>query len=229
MDKILEPTVLTEIESRRFLQKYHINLNKAAFTTSKSETLKAAEKMSFPLVLKVASKEIVHKSDVGGVVTNIETTEEISQAYDSVYTNAAAKGIHEDKIDGVVLQEMINGQEEMLVGIKRDPLFGPVLVIGLGGVFVELMRDVSLGICPLTKVEILSMIKSLKGYPLLNGYRGRPKLDVDALVLLCEEIMHMALDDERISELDLNPVMIKEQGKGAIAVDARIVLTENDE
>ncbi|WP_158599077.1 acetate--CoA ligase family protein [Planococcus salinus] len=218
--------VLNEVESRKILKEYAVPHNKSAFAKTKEETIQEADKMEFPVVLKVVSPLIVHKSDFGGVQINLQNIQEVEEAFDLIYENAKKRGVVSNGIEGVIVQEMIEGKEEILVGIKRDPIFGPVLVVGLGGVFVELLKDVSLGIAPLEENEILNMLKKLKAYPLLNGYRGKEKLDIDALVQLCKKVVDMAIREDGILEMDLNPVILREEGKGAIAVDARIVLQE---
>jgi acetate---CoA ligase (ADP-forming) subunit beta len=218
--------ILNEVESRQLLEGKNINLNKYAFTRTKEEAIDKAKVMQFPLVMKVVSPHIVHKSDYGGVMVGLQTLEEVDQAFDCIYENARKKGISSKDIEGVVIQEMIDGLEEIIVGIKRDPLFGPILVIGIGGIFVELFKDVQLGICPLTVEDIFKMIGKLKGYPLLDGFRGRKRTDIAALVSLSQNVVKMAMENEQIIEMDLNPVILKEEGYGAIAVDARIVLKQ---
>ncbi|WP_174732000.1 acetate--CoA ligase family protein [Mesobacillus harenae] len=222
----MQTIILNEIESRQLLEDQNINLNKYAFTRTKEEAVNQARTMQFPLVMKVVSPVIVHKSDFGGVQVGLKTVEEVEQAYDRIYENAARKGVLRNEIEGVVVQEMIEGVQEILVGIKRDPIFGPVLVIGIGGIFVELFKDVQLGICPLTEEDVSKMIEGLKGFPLLNGFRGRKQADVNALISLSQKVSAMAMENEQIVEMDLNPVILKENGYGAVAVDARIVLKQ---
>lgn len=184
-----------------------------------------AAKLGFPVVLKIASDDIVHKSDVGGVRVGINSKEELEMVYAEIMASVK-KNCPGARIEGVLVQPMIKGVQEVIVGIKRDPSFGPVVLLGLGGVWVELLRDVSLRICPVARDDVLEMLKELKGYPLLNGYRGSKPVDLEALIDLTLKVSQLALDLPALSEMDLNPVMLQEQGKGCIAVDYRMIITK---
>jgi acetate---CoA ligase (ADP-forming) subunit beta len=218
--------ILNEVESRKLLEEKNINLNKYDFSRTKEEAINQAKTMQFPLVMKVVSDKIVHKSDFGGVQVGLQTLEDVEKAFERIYENARKRGVDREEIEGVVVQEMVEGVQEILVGIKRDPIFGPILVIGIGGIFVELFKDVQLGICPLTEEDIFKMIERLKGYPLLDGFRGRNRADIKSLVSLSQKVSNLAMENEQIQEMDLNPVILKEEGLGAMAVDARIILKQ---
>ncbi|MEH7246870.1 acetate--CoA ligase family protein [Neobacillus niacini] len=216
--------VLNEIQSRRILGKYQLNQNKYLFAKNIETCIEVTNQLKYPLVMKVVSDKIVHKSDFGGVQIGLNNLEDVKNAYNIIIRNALLKNVKEDEIDGVSIQEMENGLEEILIGVKKDPVFGPVILVGLGGVLVELMKDVSLGICPLDDDDIYKMLKKLKGYPLLNGYRGKKQADIAALVETVKKVQELVLNEPDILEMDLNPVMVKEQGKGCMIVDARIVM-----
>jgi acyl-CoA synthetase (NDP forming) len=217
-------TVLTEVESRNLLKEWGVPQNSYGFASTKEEALQMAEKMQTDLVMKVVSPKIVHKSDFGGVKLGLKNLDDVSNAYDEILQSAFSHHISAEDIEGVILQEMVEAVQEVLVGVKRDPVFGVTLVIGLGGIWVELMKDVSLGISPLEESDIYQMLKKLKGYPLLSGYRGQHQADIGALVTLIKRVETMALQNPQIVEMDLNPVMVKREGEGCLAVDARIVI-----
>lgn len=219
--------LLNEVESRELLSQYGIIQNDCEFARTKEEALTIADRMGFPLVIKIVSPKIVHKSDFGGVKVRLNSLEEVAQAYDEIMANARKHQVAADEIEGVTVQEMVAGVQELLIGAKRDESFGTIMVIGLGGVFVELMKDVSIGIAPLTEEDIHRMISKLKGYPLLDGYRGRERADVRAYVHMIQKVEAMMGKEESILELDLNPVILKPQGEGCVAVDARIVIKDS--
>ncbi len=216
--------VLNEIQSRQLLLSYGIRQNRYGFADTKEKALQISEEMTKPLVMKVVSKKIIHKTDFGGVQVGLTNRQEIEQAFDTIYENAMKKNVKFEEIEGVSIQEQVFGVQEMLLGMKRDPVFGPVILIGLGGVLVELMKDVSIGICELEERDIYQMLYRLKGFPLLDGYRGRKKADVTSFVQLIKQVQEMVLKDKDIQEMDLNPVIVKEEGHGSIVVDARIVI-----
>lgn len=223
MDYQITTTVLNEIDSRSKLEAYNIAQNKTIFATSLEETIEAANSIGYPVVLKVVSDKIVHKTDFGGVHINLKSDSEVTHAYESIYFNARKKGIDESDILGISAQKMEFGIVEMIVGAKRDKVFGPVIVVGLGGVFVELMNDTALGITPLTTEDIVKMLKRLRGFPLLDGYRGKSKADVASFVEIVLSVQQLMIDEPKIIEIDLNPVIVKQSKDGAVAVDARIV------
>lgn len=224
--EIVQQRLLNEVESRELLKQYGIEQNECEFANNKSETLEIAQRMGFPLVLKVVSDKIVHKSDFGGVKVGLQNIEEVSEAYDQIMENSNKHDVSAEDIDGVTVQEMVTGLEELLIGAKRDLIFGTIIVVGLGGVWVELMKDVALGIAPLSESDIIRMLNKLKGYPLLDGYRGSEKADIPAFIAMIQKIESMVVKEKDILELDLNPVIIKKRGSGCATVDARIVMRE---
>jgi len=202
---------------------YGIRVPRSALAENLEQALQAAEDLSFPVVMKIASEDIVHKSDVGGVKVGIGSKQALENAYGEMITTVRAN-CPEASIEGVLLQQMVKGLQEVIVGLSRDPVFGPVVLVGLGGVWVELLRDISLRICPVEKEDAVEMLKELKAYSLLNGFRGDEPTDVDSLVNLVLAVSRMGMDLDDLAEMDLNPVKVGPRGAGAMAVDYRIIL-----
>jgi len=214
-------TVLTEFESKELLEEIGIIIPDQSLTSSKEETVSAAERIGFPIVLKLMAEDIVHKSDTGAVKLNLKTKEDVEEAYDvlmKIPTQAEKK---------LSVQKMADEPiTELIIGMTTDPQFGPALMFGIGGILVELLEDVSFRIAPITDYDANEMIKEIKGFPILDGYRGKPKADLDAIVKTLLKISDLVVKHEEINEMDLNPVFIYE--KGLICVDARIILKNQD-
>jgi len=214
-------TVLTEFESKELLEEIGIIIPDQSLTSSKEETVSAAERIGFPIVLKLIAEDIVHKSDTGAVKLNLKTKEDVEEAYDvlmKIPTQAEKK---------LSVQKMADEPiTELIIGMTTDPQFGPALMFGIGGILVELLEDVSFRIAPITDYDANEMIKEIKGFPILDGYRGKPKADLDAIVKTLLKISDLVVKHEEINEMDLNPVFIYE--KGLICVDARIILKNQD-
>lgn len=214
-------TVLTEFESKEVLEEIGIIVPDQSLTSSKEETLSAAEKIGFPVVLKLMAEDVIHKSDTGAVKLNLKTKEEVGEAYDALMEIPAQA---EKKVS---VQNMAEEPiTELIIGMTTDPQFGPALMFGIGGILVELLEDVSFRIAPITEYDANEMIKEIKGFPILDGYRGKPKADLDAIVKILLKISDLVVKHEEINEMDLNPVFIYE--KGLICVDARIILKNKD-
>ncbi|MEM4704813.1 MAG: acetate--CoA ligase family protein, partial [Candidatus Bathyarchaeia archaeon] len=186
-----------------------------------AEAAKLAEKIGFPVVLKIVSPDIVHKSDVGGVMINLKDAGEVKKAYKQIMSNVK-KHKPNAHITGMLIQEMAPPSTEVIIGSIKDPQFGPALMFGLGGVFVEVLKDVTFRVAPITEEEAREMLTEVKAYPLLKGYRNLPPADVDAIVKILLNTSKLVMECEEIKELDLNPIMVYE--KGAKTVDARIIL-----
>ena len=213
--------VLTEFESKELFQEIGIPVPAQKLTVSKEETISAAEQIGFPVVLKLMAEDVVHKSDTGAVKLNIKNKEEIEQAYDELMKIEAKS---EKKIS---VQKMADEPiTELIIGMTTDPQFGPALMFGIGGILVELLEDVSFRIAPITEFDAKEMIREIKGFPILDGYRGKPKADIDAIVDTLMKISDLVTKNEEIHEMDLNPVFIYE--KGIVCVDARIILKKQE-
>ena len=182
-----------------------------------------AEKAGYPVAVKLFSKTIAHKTEVGGVVLNLNTAAEVKQAFNTIKSRLKEIG-KAGEMQGVTVQPMINSGVETIVGVTQDPSFGPLILFGLGGIYTELFKDVAFRIHPLTDVDAKEMVRSVKAYQLLNGWRGSKPSDIPELENLLLRVSAMIEDFSQIKELDLNPVKVQEMGKGYVAVDARILL-----
>lgn len=202
----------SEYDSMVYLESQGIAIPGQLVATTKEEAVAAAHKFGYPVVCKIDSPDILHKSDVGGVMLNLSSDQEVERAFDLLLHNAS-KHCPSARIHGVLVKSMLKSATEIIIGVNRDPQFGPIVMVGLGGVFVEIFKDVQIAPAPLRKEEALSMIQRLKGYPLLNGYRGKPPCDVDALATLLVQISELAANHrDTLKELDLNPVFVDENG-----------------
>lgn len=219
-----EVNALSEFESKKILKKYKIPVSNERLANSKKDLKEIEKELDYPIVAKICSPDILHKSDIGGVKLNIQNYEDLTEAYDEILKNAK-KYMPHAKIEGVLIQEMLPKGVEVIIGVHSDPQFGPMVMCGLGGVFVELFKDVSLYPTPINKFEAEEMIKSLKAYPLFTGYRGQKKLDIEALADIIVKISNFAYEEkDKLKEMDINPLFIYEEGKGVGAADAVIVM-----
>ncbi len=214
---------LLEHEAYEALRAYGLPVPKADLAKSAEKAVEIAEKIGYPLVLKIVSPDIVHKSDVGGVKVGVKNAEEVKEAFNSIMSNVKDKA-PDAKIAGVLIQEMVPEGLEVIVGATRDPTFGPVLLFGLGGIFVEVLKDVSFRIAPVTKFDAESMLGEIKAAKILEGYRGTPPRDKDALVDIIMKLSKFMEEQELVTDVDLNPIMAFEKGKGAAIADARVLI-----
>lgn len=215
-------TILSEVEAKRLLAEAGIPVVEAQLATDRDSAVALAKQAGFPVALKVVSPQISHKSDVGGVKLSLTSAGEVGEAFDEV-TAAARHAEPDAQIEGVSVQRMAAPGIEVIVGMTTDPQFGPVLMFGLGGVLVEVLKDVAFRVVPLTERDARQMVRDIQGFPVLEGYRGQEPADVEALEELLLKLSSFVEAHPEISELDLNPVFA--YAKGAVAVDARIVLS----
>jgi acyl-CoA synthetase (NDP forming) len=214
---------LSETNSKNEIAAYGVRVPGQSMASTENELDKCLDHIPFPVVLKVDSPDISHKTDAGGVRLNIRSHTEARDAFNGIIQSCKAYKPNA-KINGILVQEMVPTGIEIIIGIKNDKQFGPILLVGLGGVFVEVFKDTSLYPCPLVKDEALAILKELKGYTLLTGFRGSKPCDIDALTDLMVRVSEYAVaNKDVVTEMDLNPVFVYEKGKGAIAVDARII------
>jgi acetyltransferase len=214
---------LPEEESTKVLAAYGLPILPNGLATSGEEAANLAEKIGFPVVMKIVSDDVIHKFDVKGVLLDIQSKDQAKTAYDSIRKNVlAAKP--EAVIKGIFVQKMVNKGEEVILGLKRDPSFGPVVMFGLGGIFVEIFKDVSFRIAPVTAFNADDMIRDVKAYAMLSGARGRKKRDVKSIALCIQRLSQLALECPQIKELDINPLIVSDEGEGAFVADARILL-----
>lgn len=212
---------LLEPEAKTICMEYEIPVTMFKVAKNVAEAVKFAEEIKYPVVLKIVSPNIVHKSDVGGVIINLKDAKDVQNAYKQIMDNVK-KHKPNAKIIGILVQEMAPPSTEVIVGATKDPQFGPTLMFGLGGIFVEILKDVTFRIAPVTKDEAREMITEVKAYPLLKGYRNTPPADIDTIVKILLNTSRLVMEHQEIKELDLNPIMVYE--KGAKTVDARIIL-----
>lgn len=218
-----ERNVLTEIEAKKVLECLSIDVPLYHLAESAEEAVSFAKQIGFPVVLKIVSPEIIHKSDAKGVFLNLSSEAEVAAAFAEIQKNAKNYN-PQAKLQGVSVQKMLMTGTEVIIGMKRDPVFGPVLLFGLGGVFVELLEDVSLKVLPLTELDIESMFHEIKAAKILNGYRGSEPVDLEALKTMIGQISELCSRLPEITEMELNPVFVMQAGSGAVAADARILI-----
>jgi len=211
------------LESLDILKAYGVPTIGTALTETLEETIREAENIGYPLVMKIVSPQISHKSDVGGIRLSLENAGEVKVAYEDMMENIP-KEKPDAVLEGVQLQQMLSGGREVIIGMVRDPTFGPMLMFGLGGIYVEILKDVRFAIAPLSESEARDLITGIKTYPLLAGVRGAEPSDIDALVDSILRISRLVCDFPEIEEFEINPMMVFEKGKGALAVDMRLVL-----
>lgn len=216
--------LLNELESKKLLVAAGINVVDTRLATTKEEAVRVAGQIGFPVVLKIVSPDISHKSDAGGVRLGIENEKQVDKAYDDIMASIAAKH-PEAKIEGVSVQKMARPGIEVIIGMSKDAQFGPVLMFGLGGIFVEILKDVAFRIVPLTRQDADEMVREIKGFPLLEGYRGQEPADLAKLEDLLLKVSSFVEQNPKIKELDINPVFAYRDG--AVAVDARVILEDN--
>jgi acyl-CoA synthetase (NDP forming) len=214
---------LSELESAEVAAAYGIPVAGSALVGSADDAAEAATMAGYPVVLKACGRGILHKTDAGLVRVGLTEEGAVRAAYEEL-ASAGRVAAGEGGFDGVLVQEMVAGGEEVIVGASQDPQFGPVVLFGLGGVFTEVIEDVSLRVAPLTRRDAHEMIREIKGFPVLDGARGRPKADLEALEELILNVSRMAMDlRDRVQELDLNPVRVRPEGMGVVALDALVV------
>jgi acyl-CoA synthetase (NDP forming) len=216
-------TSLLETESRELLRAYGFSLPQAEFIRSPEEAAAASARLGFPLAMKVVSPDIVHKSDAGGVKLNLKDEKELTRAFAEIIEKASSVTARE-RILGSMLSPMAPGGQECIVGMLRDKQFGPVIMFGLGGIFVEVLKDVSFRAAPTTEQDIDGMIREIRGYRLLTGIRGEKAKDIGAIKEILAKLNEIAVDNPEIQEIDLNPVIVHE--KGASIVDSRVILMQ---
>ncbi len=214
-------TVLMEVEAKEILKQAGISVVDTRLATSREETMALSRELGLPVALKIASPDVVHKSDAGGVKLGLRTARQVGKAYDDILA-AIKQKYPEARIHGVSVQGMARPGVEVIIGMFKDAQFGPVIMFGLGGVLVEILKDVSFRIVPLTRRDAREMIREIKGYPLLEGYRGQEPVDVANLEEMILKVSNFVEQNPAVKELDLNPIFA--YGDGAIAVDARVIL-----
>ncbi|WP_461863253.1 acetate--CoA ligase family protein [Thermococcus sp.] len=215
---------LVEFEAKEILKAYGLPVPNEKLAKTLEEALRYAEEIGYPVVLKLMSPQILHKSDARVVLLNIKNPEELKEKWEEIHENAR-KYRPDAEILGVLVAPMLKVGREIIIGVTEDPQFGHALMFGLGGIFVEILKDVTFRIIPIEEKDAWKMLREIKGYPILAGARGEPPADMKAIVDLMLKVSKL-IDDLRdyIKEMDLNPVFVYPEGEGAVIVDARIIL-----
>jgi acetyltransferase len=216
-------SVLNEATSKALLEDYGIPIIRPYDAASADDAIAVARRIGYPVVLKVLSPQITHKTDVGGVVLNLQTDDEVRAAFERIVAAARAKRPDAD-VQGVTVQKMVDTRNgvELIIGAKKDPTFGSIIMVGMGGVYAELFKDRALGLPPLNERLARRMLEALKSWPLLNGYRGRPVVNLDRLIEVLMRFSYLVADHSEVTELDINPILVTPQD--VIALDARVAV-----
>jgi len=214
-------TSLLEPEAKEICLEFGIPVTNSFIAKNEDEAARQAKELGFPVVLKIVSPDILHKSDVGGVVVGLSDEEHVRQAFRNILHNVNTKKPG-SRVVGILVAEMAPQSTEVIVGMVTDPQFGPALMFGLGGIFVEVLKDVTFRIAPITEVDAREMIEEIKAFPILKGYRGYPQADLDSIVRILMAVSKLVMERPEINQLDLNPIEVYE--KGAKVVDARIII-----
>lgn len=214
---------LTEDESIRLLKAYGFPVLKTALATTVDEAIQKAEDIGFPVVMKVVSDKIIHKSEAGGVILNLQNKTEVTEAFHTILENVK-KFNPTASVKGILIEKMILDGEEVILGLKRDKSFGPILMFGLGGIYVEIFKDVSFRIAPLTEHDAKAMIEETRASAILHGIRGRKPRDVEKIIECLLRLSQLAVNHPSIEEMDINPLIVQPKGMGAYVADVRIIL-----
>jgi acetate---CoA ligase (ADP-forming) len=214
-----------EAQAKAILSAYDFNVPPGQLAMSVDEAVDVADRIGYPIAMKIASPDVIHKSDLGGVKLNLGSPDAVRDAFDLMMMRIPQR-VPTARIEGVYLESMVGRGREIILGMTRDPQFGPMLMFGLGGIFVEVMKDVTFHIAPITKEESLQMLRSTKSFALLKGVRGQASVDLDAIAEALQRISQLVTDFPQIVEMDINPFIVGTVGSESIAADARITLQE---
>lgn len=228
LDKVDAAVFRNEFHAKKALAAAGISVPREEVVTSADDAVRSAQATGYPVVLKIASEDIAHKTEIGGVALDLKDDEAVRQAYGSIMANAA-KHAPQARLDGVLVAPMVRGGVELIAGVSRDPVFGPVVMVGLGGIYAEILKDVAVQVAPVSEEEALRMIRGLKMFPLLDGARGQAKADVAAAARTVARLSEFACrhaDD--VAEIDMNPILVKPQGEGVLVLDALMVPTSRN-
>ena len=212
---------LFEHEAKSLCSLYGLPVTRFVVSKTEEEAVDSAREIGFPVVLKIVSPQVLHKSDAGGVLIDIGDEDRVRAGYNRILENVRAK-VPDAEITGILVQEMAPSSTEVIVGSTKDPTFGPTIMFGLGGIFVEILRDVAFRLAPITQADAEEMIREIRSYKILEGARGMPRADQEAIAEILLNTSRMLVECPEIKELDMNPVLVYE--KGAKIVDARIIL-----
>ncbi len=214
-----------EFDAKTIMESYGMTIPEGHFASSSEEAVRFANEMRYPVAMKISSPDILHKSDVGGVKIGLGSATEVEDAFDLMMLRVKKK-MPEADLRGVLVEEMITSGKEVILGMKKDPQFGPMLMFGLGGIFVEVLKDVTFSLAPITAEECRRMIESTKTYKLLTGVRGQRGVDIQVIVTSLLQLSQLVMDFPEFEEVDINPLKVGHPGEGTYVVDARIILSK---
>lgn len=220
--------MIGDAEARSVLEAYGLRIPPSELAENADQAVQFADRIGYPVVLKIASPDILHKTDVGGVKVDLEDADDVVDAFDLI-TYRATRYLPEARLWGCLVQKMMPKGLEILIGMNRDPQFGPLITFGLGGIYVEILKDVSFRVAPFSRREAREMISEIRAAALIQGVRGQPPVDQEALVDTLLRVAQLVLDFPIISELDINPYVVYQEGRGGVAIDMRMVLQSNGE
>jgi len=216
-----------EVDAKTILKAYNFEIPPGVLASTVEEAAAFGDERGYPVVMKISSPDILHKSDFGGVKVGLKNREEVEDAFELMMLRIKKK-MPEAEIRGVLVEKMVKAGREVILGMKRDRQFGPNLMFGLGGIFVEVLKDVTFGLAPITEEECCAMIESTKSYRLLTGVRGEEPVDIHAIVVSIQRMSQLVMDFPKIEEIDINPLLVGSKGDGAFVADARIILSRDE-
>ncbi|MHA1905675.1 MAG: acetate--CoA ligase family protein [Candidatus Thorarchaeota archaeon] len=223
-------TFVLEHEAKDIMKAYGIPIPDYGTAATADEAVKVSAEIGYPVVLKILSKDVLHKSDAGGVKLNLKNEDDVRKAFDEIMVNAKNYGEEQshdvDLSRGVFITQFTDMGTEVIVGVTKDAQFGHAIMFGLGGIFVEVLKDVTFRLIPLTKIDAHEMVHEIKAAKILEGVRGQEPRDVDALIEVILAVSKMIDENPEINELDCNPTFLYEKGKGVLVVDARILIDD---
>ena len=213
-----------DAEARDILEAYKIPIPASRLCRTADEAVAFADETGYPVVMKIASPDILHKTDIGGVRMNVQNAGDVRDSFDLI-TFRATRYMPDADIWGCLVQQQVYGGKEVIIGMNRDPQFGPLVMFGLGGVYVEALKDVTFRIAPFSREEAMEMMREMRSFNLLTGVRGEAKSDLRAIADTLLKVSQLVVDFPDIVELDINPLIVFEDGKGVIGIDMRLVLS----
>jgi acetyl coenzyme A synthetase (ADP forming)-like protein len=222
----MKRTQVGEADAKKMLKAYGFNIPNGEVCVSAEQAVETAEYIGYPVAMKIVSKDIVHKSDIGGVKINLQNSEAVRDAYDLMIMRIK-RLLPDIPLEGVYVEEMASKGREVILGMSRDLQFGPMMMFGLGGIFVEVMKDVSFNLAPITKDEAMQMLKATKSYEYLTGIRGQAAVDIESIAIGLQRMSQLVTDFPQIKEMDINPFIVGPVGAQSVAADARITLSDN--
>jgi acetate---CoA ligase (ADP-forming) len=214
-----------DAEARAILEAYRIPVPAAKLCRNADEAVEFAEQIGYPVVMKIASPDILHKTDIGGVRMNVRSAADVRDAFDLI-TFRATRYMPLAEIWGCLVQQQVHGGREVIIGMNRDPQFGPLVMFGLGGIYVEALKDVTFRIAPFSRQDAMEMMREMRSYNLLRGVRGEARADLKAIADTLLKVSQLVVDFPDIVEMDINPLIVFEEGKGVMGIDMRLVLSQ---